>query len=62
MLILALTVTAVVGLSTGAPEFACSTITPGHGRNSATGPVPYIVNISSFGGVYIPGQTYTSEY
>ena len=54
-------VTAVVGLSSGAPDSACSTITPGHGTSVATGPVPFKVNISSLDGGYIPGQTYASE-
>ena len=54
--------TAVVGSSSGAPDRACSTITPSHGTSTATGPVPFNVDISSLDGGYIPGQTYTSEY
>ena len=55
-------VTAVMGYSSGAPDAACSTITPGHGTSQATDPVPFNVDISSLDGGYIPGQTYTSEY
>ena len=62
MLVLAVAVTAVVGRSSGAPQAACSTITPGHGFMAQTGPVPFIVNISSLDSGYIPEQTYTSEY
>ena len=60
MLLSAVTVTKVMGLSTGAPMGACSTITPGHGGRSADLPVPFHVNISSLDSGYIPGQTYTS--
>ena len=62
MLLLSVAVTAVVGHSSGAPDSACSTITPGHGTSRATGPVPFNVNISSLDGGYTAGQTYTSEY
>ena len=55
------TVTVVVGHSTGAPTSACTTITPSHGNSTATSLFPYIVNISSLDGGYIPGQNYTSE-
>ena len=51
----------VLGLSSGAPVSACMTITPDHGPSLATGPVPFLVNISSLDGGYIPGQTYTSK-
>ena len=62
VLLLGVSVTAVVGRSTGAPTAACTTITPGHGDSTATGPVPYIVNISSLANGYVPEQSYTSEY
>ena len=62
MLLLGASVTAVVGYPTGAPTAACTTITPGHGNSTATGPVPYIVNISSLDNGYMPEQNYTSEY
>ena len=55
MLLLGVSVTAVVGRSSGAPTAACSNITPGHGASTATGSVPYSVNISSLDGGYIPG-------
>ena len=61
LLLSAVAITAVVGNSAGAPEDACSTITPGHGSSTATNQVPYIVNISSLDNGYIPGDTYTSE-
>ena len=62
MLLLGVAVTAVMGRSTGAPTEACSTITPNHSPNTASGdPVPYTVNISSLSGGYMPGQTYTSK-
>ena len=60
MLLSAVTITKVMGFSSGAPQDACSTITPGHGGSSANPPVPFLVNISSLDGGYIPGQTYTS--
>ena len=64
-IVLSLTVTymvaVVVGYPTGIPTAACTTITPGHGNNTATGSVPYSVNISSLDAGYIPGQNYTSE-
>ena len=63
VLLLGVSVSAVVGLSGGAPTQACTTITPNHsGGSTATGPVPYIVNISSLDNGYVPGQSYTSEY
>ena len=61
-MILAIAVTAVVGYSSGPPNFACITMTPGHFSNTATGPVPFTVNISSLDSGYLPGQTYTSDY
>ena len=57
-----LSVTKVVGLSSGAPDSACSGFTPGHGPSSASGPVPFLVNISSLDGGYSPEQSYTSKY
>ena len=61
VLLLTVSVTAVVGRRTGAPIAACTTITPSHGGSTATGAVPYSVNISSLDGGYMPGQNYTSE-
>ena len=61
VLLLGVSVTAVVGRSAGAPAVACTTITPNHGGSTATGPVPYSVNISSLDGGYMPGQSYASE-
>ena len=53
----------MVGYPSGAPNAACSSITPSHsGGNTATGSVPYKVNISSLTNGYVPGQSYTSEY
>ena len=60
VLLLVVTTTSVMGRSSGAPSAACATITPGHGTSTATGPVPFIVNISSLDGGYVPGQSYTS--
>ena len=59
-----LSVTMVVGLPGGAPDFACSAFNPGlgHGSSSASGPVPFLVNISSLDGGYSPQQSYTSKY
>ena len=51
-----------MGLSSGAPDSACSGFTPGHGPSSASGPVPFLVNISSLDGGYSPEQSYTSKY
>ena len=62
MLTLAVTITAVVGYSSGAPDFACSSMTPAHPSNTASGPVPFSVNISSLNHGYLPGQTYTSDH
>ena len=61
MLTLAIAITAVVGNSSGAPDSACSTMTPGHPPSTASGPVPFSVNISSLNHGYRPGQTYTSN-
>ena len=61
MLTLAVTITAVVGYSSGAPDFVCTSMTPGHSPNTASGPVPFSVNISSLSHGYQPGQTYTSD-
>ena len=50
LLVLVVTVTTVLGLPMGAPEQACSTITPvGHTavNNMASGSVPFNVDISS---------------
>ena len=62
MLTLAVAVTAVLGSSSGAPSSACSSITPGHPPSTATGAVPFSVNISSLDCGYLPGQTYTSDH
>ena len=63
MLLLGVTVPAVVGMSSGAPEGACTTITPEHGSNMpANTAVPYTVNISSLANGYVPGQSYTSKH
>ena len=62
VLLLGVSVTAVVGYPSGAPTQACTTITPDHNVSTATGSVPYIVNISSLDNGYVPGQNYTSEY
>ena len=61
MLTLTVAVAAVVGYSSGAPDFACSTMTPSHPPSTASGPVPFSVNISSLSHGYRPGQTYTSD-
>ena len=62
VLLLGVTVTTIVGRPDGAPPEACSTITPVHpGGNTATGAVPYTVNISSLADGYMPGQNYTSK-
>jgi len=62
LLLLAVTVTAVMGYSSGAPESACDNLIPGHSPSQDTGPVPFIVNISSLNDGYVGGQSYTSEY
>ena len=51
-----------MGLPDGAPQSACIYMIPAHGRSRAIGTVPYIVNISSLDGGYVPGQRYSSEY
>ena len=61
MILLAVTVTAVVGNMLGAPEMACAGVTPMHGLTPQTSSVPFIVNISSLESGYIPEQNYTSE-
>jgi len=45
----------------GAPGSSCSDFLPQHLPNQATGPVPYIVNVSSIGASYSGGQTYPSK-
>ena len=60
MLLLAVSVRAVMGLSGGAPEAACSTITPDHFGSGSNDPVPFTVDISSLDDGYTPGQNYTS--
>ena len=62
MLLLTVVVPSVLGYSSGADPAACSTITPGHGTSTASGAVPFNVDISSLNGGYTPGQTYTSEW
>ncbi|XP_065887614.1 uncharacterized protein [Dysidea avara] len=42
----------------GAPSSTCSDFLPRHLANQATGPVPYVVNVSSIGASYSGGQTY----
>ena len=61
---MAVVVPAVVGRSTGAPELACSGISPrpGHGGSGSNNPIPFSVNISSLKGGYTPGENYISEY
>ena len=61
MLILAVAITAVMGYSSGPPDSACSTMTPLHPPSTASGPVPFSVNISSLNHGYLPGTTYTSD-
>ena len=45
----------------GAPSSTCSDFLPRHLANQATGPVPYVVNVSSIGASYSGGQTYPSK-
>ena len=61
---MAVSVSAVVGRSTGAPDLACSAISPaaGHGGSGSSNPLPFTVNISSLNGSYTPGQNYISKY
>ena len=48
-------------LPNGAPVSACSNFMPHHLPNqAATGPVPYIVDVSSIGDSYTSGKTYPS--
>ena len=61
-MIIAVAVTAVVGYPSGAPSSTCSSMTPIHPSSTATGPVPFNVNISSLESGYLPGQTYTRDY
>jgi len=58
------TVTAVMGFSSGASPNACENLTPGHNNpaNQAVGNVPFIVNISSLYDGYEGGESYTSKY
>lgn len=63
---LSLSSTAVLGFPTGAPFQACNNLMPSHpgppSNNGTTVPVPYIVNISGFGGYYTPEDTHTCEF
>ena len=61
MLLLMTVINAVVGYRDGAPSAVCFTITPSHGDSNATGPVPFIVNISSLDDGYTGKETYTSK-
>ena len=64
MLLLGVPVTVVMGFSTGAPEPACSTISPNptqHGASPQTVEFPYYVNISSLDNGYVPGRSYPSK-
>ena len=60
---LAVSAVTVLGLPGGAPVAACDGLVPVHtiSPNTATGEVPFSVNISDFGGYYMPEETYTSE-
>ena len=61
---LAVSAVTVLGRPDGAPIDACSNgLVPGHPSppNMANGSVPFYVNISNFGGYYMPEETYTSE-
>ena len=53
----------VNGLPSGAPQAACSTITPNHpGASPSTSAVPFTVDLSSIPSRgYIPGQTHNSK-
>ena len=64
MLVLALSVTAIMANSRGAPDQACGNgLIPGHTSptNMATGEVPFNVSTSNIGSSYTPDTTYTSE-
>ena len=64
MLLLGIPVTVVMGLSSGAPESACSTISPDPNRHNAdpqTSEFPYYVNMSSLANGYVPGRSYPSK-
>lgn len=61
MLLLMTVINAVVGHGAGAPISACFSITPSHGDSTATGPVPFIVDISSLDDGYTGGEIYTSK-
>jgi len=51
----------IEGHPNGAPASACSNFLPLHFANQATGPVPYVVIVSSIGDSYTGGQSYPSE-
>ena len=66
VLLITMTTTVVLALPDGAPVGACeggSNIVPLHNRlnNTATGAVPFTVDISDVGNSYRPGINYTSE-
>jgi len=57
-----ISVICIEALPNGAPASACSDFIPQHLPNQvATGPVPYVVNVSNIGDSYTSGQTYPSE-
>jgi len=51
----------IEGRPNGAPASTCSDFLPRHLANQATGPVPYVVNVTSIGDSYTGGQSYPSE-
>ena len=65
MLILTVSKAAVLGFPMGAPSDACTNgLMPQHTSpaNSASGDVPFSVNISDIGDSYTPEEMYTSKY
>ena len=63
---MAVSIWTTLGLPTGAPTDACNIdlMPAGHTNpaNTATGDVPFNVNITEIGNSYTPGQTYSSEF